>query len=74
MKGLDLMKSNMTPMYSKFGEKLIQDIMFGKPKTEIDQQIIDGRRITDAETLKVVTMVYAGYINKNILITYFFNK
>ena len=32
----------------------------------IPQQLIDGRRITDAETLKVVTMVYAGYINKNI--------
>jgi len=28
---------------------------------------IDGRRITDAETLKIVTMVYAGYINKNIV-------
>ena len=33
----------------------------------IKQQMIDGRRITDAETLKVVTMVYAGYINKNIV-------
>jgi len=44
MKGLDLMKSNMTPMYSKFGEKLIQDIMFGKPKAEIDQQIIDFKK------------------------------
>lgn len=33
----------------------------------IEQQLIDGRRITDAETLKVVTMVYAGYINKNII-------
>ena len=33
----------------------------------IPQQMIDGRRITDAETLKVVTMVYAGYINKNIV-------
>ena len=44
MKGLDLMKSNMTPMYSKFGEKLIQDIMFGKPKPEIDQQIIDFKK------------------------------
>jgi acetylglutamate kinase len=32
----------------------------------IRQQMIEGRRITDAETLKVVTMVYAGYINKNI--------
>ena len=33
----------------------------------IEQQLIDGRRITDAETLKLVTMVYAGYINKNIV-------
>jgi acetylglutamate kinase len=33
----------------------------------IQQQLIDGRRITDAETLKIVTMVYAGFINKNIV-------
>lgn len=33
----------------------------------IPQQMIDGRRITDTETLKVVTMVYAGFINKNIV-------
>ncbi|MEO7393802.1 MAG: acetylglutamate kinase [Chitinophagaceae bacterium] len=33
----------------------------------IPQQVIDGRRITDAETLKIITMVYAGYINKNIV-------
>lgn len=33
----------------------------------VEQQLIDGRRITDAETLKLVTMVYAGYINKNIV-------
>lgn len=33
----------------------------------IPQQMIDGRRITDAETLRIVTMVYAGYINKNIV-------
>jgi len=36
-------------------------------KSGIVQQMIDGRRITDAETLKIVTMVYAGYINKNIV-------
>jgi acetylglutamate kinase len=36
-------------------------------KLGIPQQMIDGRRITDAETLKVVTMVYAGYINKHIV-------
>jgi acetylglutamate kinase len=33
----------------------------------VEQQLVDGRRITDAETLKIVTMVYAGYINKNIV-------
>jgi len=33
----------------------------------IPQQLVDGRRITDTETLKIVTMVYAGYINKNIV-------
>lgn len=33
----------------------------------LQQQMVDGRRITDAETLKIVTMVYAGLINKNIV-------
>jgi acetylglutamate kinase len=36
-------------------------------KLEVPQQLVEGRRITDAETLKIVTMVYAGYINKNIV-------
>jgi hypothetical protein len=44
MMGLDLMKSNMTPMYSKFGKQLIEDILFGKPKPEIDQKIIDFKK------------------------------
>ena len=33
----------------------------------VAQTMVEGRRITDAETLKIVTMVYAGYINKNIV-------
>lgn len=33
----------------------------------IQQEIREGRRITDSETLKLVTMVYAGFINKNIV-------
>ncbi|MBI1341601.1 MAG: acetylglutamate kinase [Terrimonas sp.] len=33
----------------------------------IEQKLIDGRRITNAETLKIVTMVYAGYVNKQIV-------
>jgi acetylglutamate kinase len=33
----------------------------------IESRMTDGRRITDEETLKVVTMVYAGWINKTIV-------
>ncbi|MDB5030897.1 acetylglutamate kinase [Mucilaginibacter sp.] len=33
----------------------------------IETQLVDGRRITDIETLRVVTMVYGGLINKNIV-------
>jgi acetylglutamate kinase len=32
----------------------------------IETKMVDGRRITDAETLKITTMVYAGWINKSI--------
>ncbi len=33
----------------------------------IEAKMIDGRRITDIETLRIVTMVYGGLINKNIV-------
>jgi acetylglutamate kinase len=33
----------------------------------LPQQMVEGRRITDAASLKVVIMVYAGYINKTIV-------
>ncbi|MEG1004659.1 MAG: acetylglutamate kinase [Bacteroides sp.] len=33
----------------------------------IESQMVNGRRITDAETLKVVTMVYGGLVNKNMV-------
>jgi len=33
----------------------------------VQQTMIEGRRITDEASLKIVTMVYAGYINKNIV-------
>lgn len=45
----------------------------GKVATEVSKglgveaQMVDGRRITDAETLKIVTMVYGGLINKKIV-------
>ena len=33
----------------------------------LEVKMIDGRRITDAETLDLITMVYAGKINKSIV-------
>lgn len=41
MMGLDLMKSNMPPLYKKFGQNLLSEIMSGKPKKEIDASIIN---------------------------------
>lgn len=36
-------------------------------KLGVETQMIDGRRITSAEMLKVVTMVYGGLVNKNLV-------
>ena len=36
-------------------------------KLEIPTTMIEGRRVTDAATLDVVTMVYAGLINKQVV-------
>ena len=36
-------------------------------KLGIESKMINGRRITDAETLEVITMVYGGLVNKNIV-------
>lgn len=44
----------------KLATKLAADL-------NIPQQMVEGRRITDDATLRIVTMVYAGYINKNIV-------
>lgn len=44
----------------------------GKLATKLSEQLgietkmMEGRRITDSETLKITTMVYAGWINKSI--------
>jgi len=36
-------------------------------KLGIESKMVNGRRITDAETLNVVTMVYGGLVNKSIV-------
>jgi acetylglutamate kinase len=46
------------------GGKLVTDLA---GKLKIEQQVLNGRRITDKETLTLVVMVYAGLINKKIV-------
>ena len=36
-------------------------------KLGIESKMINGRRITDADTLEVITMVYGGLVNKNMV-------
>ncbi|MDO6596237.1 acetylglutamate kinase [Oceanihabitans sp. 2_MG-2023] len=36
-------------------------------KMKVEVNMIDGRRVTDAGTLDIITMVYAGKINKNVV-------
>lgn len=36
-------------------------------KLGIETKMVEGRRITDEETVKVVTMTYAGWVNKTIV-------
>ena len=33
----------------------------------VEQTMVDGRRITDLDTLQIVTMTYAGWVNKRIV-------
>ncbi len=46
------------------GGKLASDLA---KQLGVDSPMIDGRRITNAESLKVVSMIYAGLINKTIV-------
>ena len=43
MKGLDLMKSNFPPLFRKFGEHILNEVMFGTKKPDIDKQILEFR-------------------------------
>ena len=55
IKGLKLLVHGGGKLATQLSEKL-----------GIETKMIEGRRITDAETLKIATMVYAGWINKSI--------
>jgi acetylglutamate kinase len=70
----DSMKlENFLQQFTAFTAKKILVHGGGKLATQlakdlgIEQEMVEGRRITDLATLKIVTMVYAGFINKNIV-------
>lgn len=44
----------------KLANRLASDLGF-------EAKLVAGRRITDEKTLEIVTMVYAGFVNKNIV-------
>ena len=68
-RGLDLFLDD----FSKTGGYKILVHSGGKIATDISKRLgievtmITGKRVTDAEILKVVTMVYAGLVNKTIV-------
>ncbi len=46
------------------GGKIVDEL---SKKMGVKQEMVNGRRITDAQTLELTTMVYAGLLNKNIV-------
>jgi DNA polymerase elongation subunit (family B) len=54
IKGLDLMKSNFPPYFRTFSKKLLQDIMFGTKKPDIDKQILTFRDSVDTVDWKLL--------------------
>jgi DNA polymerase elongation subunit (family B) len=54
MMGLDLMKSNMPVTYKKFGESIIQEIMFGKTRDDINKRIVEFKKYLKTQSWEVV--------------------
>ena len=55
MKGLDIMKSNFPPLFRNFGENLIKNILFGRPKTEIDKDVMEFKQMVgEIEWIKLL--------------------
>lgn len=68
----EALESFLSDFHQLEGKKILVHgggVMASKMAKElgIETKMVDGRRITDAETLKTVTMVYAGWINKSIV-------
>ena len=65
--------NNFLKLFSKLkGNKILvhgggKKATFIASKLGIESKMVNGRRITDAKTLEVITMVYGGLINKNVV-------
>ena len=68
----EALKAFLTDFAAMPGEKILVH-GGGKEATRMSESMgikanmIDGRRVTDRQTLDIVTMVYAGLINKRIV-------
>ena len=55
MKGMDIMKSNFPPLFRNFGENMIKNILFGKPKEEIDKDVMEFKKMVgEIEWIKLL--------------------
>lgn len=61
---IDFASLNGAKILAHGGGKLATEL---SSKLGIETKLADGRRITDDATIKVVTMTYAGWINKSIV-------
>ena len=67
MKGLDIMKSNFPPYFRNFGEGLIKNILFSKPKEEIDKDVMEFKNsIQTVEWKKLLKPTGLKKINEYI--------
>ncbi len=62
---LEMFAAIKTPKILVHGGGKLADTL--AKKLSVPQKMMDGRRVTNEETLDIATMVYAGKINKNIV-------
>lgn len=67
LKGLEVMKSNMNPLFKTFGEDFIKSILFNVPKPELDKKILDFyKHIKTLEPKSIGKPSGVSYIDKCI--------
>jgi DNA polymerase elongation subunit (family B) len=54
VKGLDFMKSNFPPLFKKFFNGILDKILFGATRNEIDQEILDFKNSLDTLPLELL--------------------